>query len=124
MTDAKLDRLQAWLREWKFEMDDAAADAIASLRAERDARAGWLAQYVIDHMGGTNDLPAWVKRSADHYAEALAEAERAEADAARYVTALQEFADWTEAAAKDPMTFAQNALAAIAAEKESHRGEG
>lgn len=64
-----------------------AADAIASLRAERDAlkahreaQAGWLAQYVIDHMGGTNDLPAWVKRSADYYAEALAKAERAEAE--------------------------------------------
>lgn len=44
--------------------------------------AGWLAQMVIDKLGGTNDLPAWVRQSAKYYEEALQRAERAKADLA------------------------------------------
>lgn len=66
-------------------MDDAAAllrryrDAAPSVPAQaEDGRAGWLAQFVIDRMGGTNDLPAWVYRSAQYYEATVHRAETAE----------------------------------------------
>lgn len=64
---------------------DALESRAAALRekdeqiAELTGGAGWLAQMVIDKLGGTNDLPAWVRQSATYYAEALALAAAAEA---------------------------------------------
>lgn len=48
--------------------------------AEADglAKAGWLAQLVIDKIGGTDDLPAWVRGSANYYMAAIDRAEDAE----------------------------------------------
>ena len=29
--------------------------------------AGWLAALVVDRLGGTDDIPAWVRKSAEYY---------------------------------------------------------
>ena len=47
-------------------------------RESSEARAGWLAQLVIDKLGGTNDLGEWVRRSASYYAETLERADKLE----------------------------------------------
>jgi hypothetical protein len=56
--------------------------------------AGWLAQLVIDKLGGTPDLPEWVRTSARYYAETIDRAEAAEAAlAGAKAQALREAAD-------------------------------
>jgi hypothetical protein len=58
-------------------------DELQREQVVRDGFAGWLAQLVIDKLGGTDDLPAWVRRSADYYRQTYERAEAAEADNAR-----------------------------------------
>jgi hypothetical protein len=49
------------------------AEAAERERDELLGAAGWLAQMVIDKLGGTNDLPAWVRKSRDYYQQTYKE---------------------------------------------------
>lgn len=51
--------------------------------ADHEHSAGWLADLVIDRIGGTPDRLAWVARSARYYREALERAESAEQELAQ-----------------------------------------
>jgi len=82
---------------WTMKVQDYAVRYALAARAERDAlyetkvatleqqrnllmgKAGWLAQLVIDKLGGTPDLDEWIRRSAKYYQETIDRAETAEA---------------------------------------------
>lgn len=79
MTDAEIEALIARLERWETgatplaaEAMRGAAAALRDLRADQEGKAGWLAQWVIDKWNGTDDLPAWVRRSAAYYRDLLA----------------------------------------------------
>ncbi len=55
---------------------------VATLEQQRNllmGKAGWMAQLVIDKLGGTPDLDEWIRRSAKYYQETIERAEAAEA---------------------------------------------
>jgi hypothetical protein len=104
--------------------------AIAEKDAEIErlkAGAGWLAQLVIDKLGGTQDLDGWVKQSARCYAETIERAEAAEAALARAkAQALREAAEWFRQRHnksdptpwRDAMSYPESLLERMASEHE------